>query len=309
MRIGNVTEIGLFWLYSFTISLLWSPAFVFAEHRVITPNLNNEKVIGSTDHLVASPHQDRIGVLGSEHNPGEIQDAWEDGHIEYDGHEDPSDEGNNYSIVENGDGERFLVFHPLEKRAPAHSSFANMLRLDKKAINPAFSSMLRLDKKSNYGFNNMLRLDKKAMNSYANMLRLDKRSPFDSMLRLDKKFANLLRLDKRGMPAYSPSFLRLDKKANYNPSFNSMLRLDKRAPYGNQNFASMLRLDKKAANYNPSFATNMWRLDKKAGYNSGFNSMLRLDKKYSNAFANQLRLDKKSFKSSLKNFGLLRLDR
>merc|ERR1712088_536643 len=86
----------------------------------------------------------------------------------------------------------------------------------------------------------------------------------------------------------------LAKRANYNPAFNSMLRLDKRTPYRNSNFAGMLRLDKKA-NYNPAF-----------------NSMLRLDKKYSpnnfNAFSNQLRLDKRSFKSSLRNFGLLRLD-
>merc|ERR1712158_27433 len=115
---------------------------------------------------------------------------------------------------------------------------------------------------------------------------------------------------------YNPSFnsmLRLDKKAShYNPSFNSMLRLDKRTPYRNSNFAGMLRLDKKAGSYGPSFASNMLRLDKKAVYNPGFNSMLRLDKKYSpnnfNAFSNQLRLDKRSFKSSLRNFGLLRLD-
>merc|ERR1712141_751580 len=104
----------------------------------------------------------------------------------------------------------------------------------------------------------------------------------------------------------------LAKRANYNPSFNSMLRLDKRAPYRNSNFAGMLRLDKKAGSYGPSFASNMLRLDKKAVYNPGFNSMLRLDKKYSpnnfNAFSNQLRLDKRSFKSSLRNFGLLRLD-
>merc|ERR1711993_162947 len=104
----------------------------------------------------------------------------------------------------------------------------------------------------------------------------------------------------------------LAKRANYNPSFNSMLRLDKKASHYNPSFNSMLRLDKKAGSYGPSFASNMLRLDKKAVYNPGFNSMLRLDKKYSpnnfNAFSNQLRLDKRSFKSSLRNFGLLRLD-
>merc|ERR1711981_1205192 len=95
----------------------------------------------------------------------------------------------------------------------------------------------------------------------------------------------------------------LAKRANYNPSFNSMLRLDKKASHYNPSFNSMLRLDKKAGSYGPSFASNMLRLDKKAVYNPGFNSMLRLDKKYSpnnfNAFSNQLRLDKRSFKSSL----------
>merc|ERR1711981_596912 len=104
----------------------------------------------------------------------------------------------------------------------------------------------------------------------------------------------------------------LAKRANYNPSFNSMLRLDKKASHYNPSFNRMLRLDKKAGSYGPSFASNMLRLDKKAVYNPGFNSMLRLDKKYSpnnfNAFSNQLRLDKRSFKSSLRNFGLLRLD-
>merc|ERR1711910_92802 len=104
----------------------------------------------------------------------------------------------------------------------------------------------------------------------------------------------------------------LAKRANYNPSFNSMLRLDKKASHYNPSFNSMLRLDKKAGSYGPSFTSNMLRLDKKAVYNPGFNSMLRLDKKYSpnnfNAFSNQLRLDKRSFKSSLRNFGLLRLD-
>jgi hypothetical protein len=268
---------------------VFEPAFIFAE--VPATNSNNEKVIKPSD-AVAS-HQG-----GSIHNPSELQDVGADDQLEYGEHDDS--EENNYAVVEDEDGDRFLVFHPAEKRAP-HSSFANMLRLDKKATyNPSFNSMLRLDKKE---FNNH--------QNFANMLRLDKRSPFeDNLLRLDKKYANLLRLDKRGYKNYSPNFLRLDKKHNYQPSFNSMLRLDKKAPYKNQNFASMLRLDKKATNFRPSsFASNMLRLDKKSNYNPGFNSMLRLDKKFQNAFSNQLRLDKKSFKSSLRNFGLLRLDK
>merc|ERR1712141_60922 len=103
----------------------------------------------------------------------------------------------------------------------------------------------------------------------------------------------------------------LAKRGNYNPSFNSMLRLDKKASHYNPSFNSMLRLDKKGMKTHQGFA-NMLRLDKKANYNPAFNSMLRLDKKYSpnnfNAFSNQLRLDKRSFKSTLRNFGLLRLD-
>merc|ERR1739844_841628 len=139
-------------------------------------------------------------------------------------------------------------------------------------------------------------------------------NPLAKRANYNPSFNSMLRLDKKASH-YNPSFnsmLRLDKKANYNPAFNSMLRLDKRTPYRNSNFAGMLRLDKKAGSYGPSFASNMLRLDKKAVYNPGFNSMLRLDKKYSpnnfNAFSNQLRLDKRSFKSSLRNFGLLRLD-
>lgn len=282
----RIRQVSRFWLYPFTIFVVL-PAFIFAEGHATTSNTKN--VVKPAD-AVAS-HQ------GPEDHPSEFQDVWGDDEGEYG--EELLDNEENYDIVENEDGERFLVFHPAEKRA-SHSNFANMLRLDKK---------------SNYnpGFNSMLRLDKKAINNhqnFANMLRLDKRSPFDdNLLRLDKKFSNLLRLDRRGF--YAPNFLRLDKKSNYNPSFNSMLRLDKKSPYKSQNFASMLRLDKKAPNYK-GFGSSMLRLDKKANYNPGFNSMLRLDKKYSpnyNAFSNQLRLDKRSFKSSLRNFGLLRLDK
>merc|ERR1719225_2526021 len=87
------------------------------------------------------------------------------------------------------------------------SSFANMLRLDKKAAhyNPSFNSMLRLDKKAHYNpssFNSMLRLDKKAIKNhqgFANMLRLDKRAPFqDNFLRLDKKTLNSLKIRQKG---------------------------------------------------------------------------------------------------------------
>merc|ERR1711963_950901 len=255
MRIGNATKTSHKWVYPFTI-LIVLPAFIFAELSA-TSSIDDSKISKPSD--AATSHQD------IEIRPLEVHDGLDNDESEYGDAEEE-----NYAIIENDDGERFLVS---EKRAAPMSSFANMLRLDKKAAhyNPSFNSMLRLDKKAYYNpssFNSMLRLDKKAIKNhqgFANMLRLDKRAPFqDNFLRLDKKFSTLLRLDK---------------KANYNPSsFNSMLRLDKKAVY------------------NPS----------------SFNSMLRLDKKYSpnsfNAFSNQLRLDKKSFKSSLRNFGLLRLD-
>jgi len=289
MIIGKATKTSHKWVYPFTI-LIILPAFIFAELSA-TSSIDDSKI--SKPSEAETSHQDiEISPLEVHEEP-EYGDAQED---------------DDYAIVENEDGERFLVVHSSEKRA-APMGFANMLRLDKKSAhyNPSFNSMLRLDKKEYYNpssFNSMLRLDKKAIKNhqgFANMLRLDKRAPFqDNFLRLDKKKFSTL--------------LRLDKKASYNPSsFNSMLRLDKKAPMRNQNFANFLRLDKKAASYSPSFASNMLRLDKKAAYNpSSFNSMLRLDKKYSpnsfNAFSNQLRLDKKSFKSSLRNFGLLRLD-
>lgn len=295
MKIGKATKSRHLWVYPFIILIAW-PAFIFAE--LPATGSNDQKIANPTE--ADASQRDGIRELESENSPADLHGEWADDELEYGEPEDNEDDS--YTVVENNDGDRFLVFHQTEKRAP-HSSFANMLRLDKKAhYNPSFNSMLRLDKKAYFNPSLMLRLDKKAIKShhnFANMLRLDKRAPYqDNFLRLDKKFANLLRLDK---------------KANYNPSsFNSMLRLDKKSPMRNSNFASMLRLDKKAASYRPSFASNMLRLDKKANYNPSFNSMLRLDKKYSpnnfNAFSNQLRLDKKSFKSSLRNFGLLRLD-
>ena len=104
----------------------------------------------------------------------------------------------------------------------------------------------------------------------------------------------------------------LAKRANYNPSFNSMLRLDKKASHYNPSFNSMLRLDKKGMKTHQGFA-NMLRLDKKANYNPAFNSMLRLDKRtpYRNSnFAGMLRLDKKagSYGPSFAS-NMLRLDK
>merc|ERR1712088_203301 len=256
MIIGKATKTSHKWVYPFTI-LIILPAFIFAELSA-TSSIDNSKI--SKPSEAETSHQD------IEISPLEVHEEQEYGDAE---------ENDDYTIVENGDCERFLVVHSSEKRA-APMGFANMLRLDKKSAhyNPSFNSMLRLDKKEYYNpssFDSMLRLDKKAIKNhqgFANMLRLDKRAPFqDNFLRLDKKKFSTL--------------LRLDKKASYNP-----------------------------ASYSPSFASNMLRLDKKAAYNpSSFNSMIRLDKKYSpnsfNAFSNQLRLDEKSFKSSLRNFGLL----
>merc|ERR1712227_700603 len=272
MIIGKATKTSHKWVYPFTI-LIILPAFIFAELSA-TSSIDDSKI--------SKPSEGETSHQDIEISPLEVHEGQEYGDAE---------EDDDYAIVENEDGERFLVVHSSEKRA-APMGFANMLRLDKKSAhyNPSFNSMLRLDKKEYYNpssFNSMLRLDKKAIKNhqgFANMLRLDKRAPFQD------------------------NFLRLDKK-----KFSTLLRLDKKAPMRNQNFANFLRLGKKAASYSPSFASNMLRLDKKASYNpSSFNSMLRLDKKYSpnsfNAFSNQLRLDKKSFKSSLRNFGLLRLD-
>merc|ERR1712088_1096452 len=236
MIIGKATKTSHKWVYPFTI-LIILPAFIFAELSA-TSSIDDSKI--SKPSEVETSHQD------IEISPLEVHEEPEYGDAE---------ESDDYAIVENEDGERFLVVHSSEKRA-APMGFANMLRLDKKSAhyNPSFNSMLRLDKKAI-----------KNHQGFANMLRLDKRAPFqDNFLRLDKKFNTLLRLDK---------------KASYNPSsFNSMLRLDKKAPMRNQNFASMLRLDKKAASYNPSFASNMLRLDKKSFKSSLRNfGLLRLD--------------------------------
>merc|ERR1711934_772406 len=205
MRIRKASKTSRMWAYPFSI-LIALPAFILAESLPATGNSGNG--IASD----AIPHKD------VENTPAEIHDDLID-QLEYAEHEEPEE---NYAIVEDDEGERFLLVNPLAKRANYNPSFNSMLRLDKKSAhyNPSFNSMLRLDKKAIKNHQN-----------FANMLRLDKRAPFqDNFLRLDKKFSNLLRLDK---------------KANYNPySFNSMLRLDKKSPYNNRNsnFASMLRL-------------------------------------------------------------------
>merc|ERR1711936_453113 len=131
-----------------------------------TSSIDDSKISKPLD--AASPHQE-IAT-----GPSEIHEESE--------YEDPEEE-ETYSVVENEDGERFLVLHSSEKRAAPMSSFANMLRLDKKAAhyNPSFNSMLRLDKKAI-----------KNHQGFANMLRLDKRAPFQ-----DQNFANFLRLDKK----------------------------------------------------------------------------------------------------------------
>merc|ERR1711963_1286933 len=186
MRIGNATKTSHKWVYPFTI-LIILPAFIFAELSA-TSSIDDSKI--SKPSEAETSHQDiEISPLEVHEEP-EYGDAQED---------------DDYAIVENEDGERFLVVHSSEKRA-APMGFANMLRLDKKSAhyNPSFNSMLRLDKKEYYNpssFNSMLRLDKKAIKNhqgFANMLRLDKRAPFqDNFLRLDKKkFSTLLRLDK-----------------------------------------------------------------------------------------------------------------
>merc|ERR550539_1021110 len=184
MRIGTSSYTSTLWVYPFTVILLL-PACILAQ----------VPAAGSNDNKVVAPKED----VTSHQDPNELQDELIDDALVY---SEPEDDESNYAEIEDDDGNRFLVFHPSEKRA-SHYGFNNMLRLDKKAhYNPSFNSMLRLDKKSahyNPSFNSMLRLDKKAIKNHQN-------------------FANMLRLDKR---------------ANYNPAFNSMLRLDKRSPYRN----------------------------------------------------------------------------
>merc|ERR1712018_129415 len=169
MIIGKATKTSHQWVYPFTI-LIILPAFIFAELSA-TSSIDDSKI--SKPSEAETSHQDiEISPLKVHEEP-EYGDAEED---------------DDYAIVENEDGERFLVVHSSEKRA-APMGFANMLRLDKKSAhyNPSFNSMLRLDKKEYYN-----------------------PSSFNSMLRLDKKEFSAL--------------LRLDKKASYNPSsFNSML--------------------------------------------------------------------------------------
>jgi hypothetical protein len=235
MRIGKAAKTNRMWAYPFSI-LIALPAFILAESLAATGNSGNG--IASD----AIPHKD------VENTPAEIHDDLID-QLEYAEPEEPEE---NYAIVEDDEGERFLLVNPLAKRANYNPSFNSMLRLDKKAshYNPSFNSMLRLDKKgmkTHQGFANMLRLDKKANYNPAfnSMLRLDKRTPYRN-----SNFAGMLRLDKKA-GSYGPSFasnmLRLDKKAVYNPGFNSMLRLDKKYSPNNFNaFSNQLRLDKRS---------------------------------------------------------------
>merc|ERR1712064_6056 len=187
MKIGKATKTRHLWVYPFTVLIAW-PAFIFAE--VPATSSNDKKITNPTEADVS--HRGSFVEIGSENNPVDLHDDWDDEEIEYGEPED----NEVIEVIEDDDGDRVLVFHPAEKRA-AHSSFANMLRLDKRAhYNPSFNSMLRLDKKANYNpsFNSMLRLDKKYspnnFNAFSNQLRLDKKS-FKSSLR---NFG-LLRLD------------------------------------------------------------------------------------------------------------------
>merc|ERR1712038_1715529 len=150
MRICNATKTSHKWVYPFTI-LIVLPAFLFAELSA-TSSIDGSKISKPSD--AATSHQD------IEISPLEFHDGLDNEESEY----GDAEEEDNYAIVENEEGERFLVS---EKRAAPMSSFANMLRLDKKAAhyNPSFNSMLRLDKKAHYNpssFNSMLRLDKKS---------------------------------------------------------------------------------------------------------------------------------------------------
>merc|ERR1711868_319675 len=217
MIIGKATKTSHKWVYPFTI-LIILPAFIFAELSA-TSSIDDSKI--SKPSEAEASHQD------IEISPLEVHEEPEYGDAE---------ENDDYAIVENEDGERFLVVHSSEKRA-APMGFANMLRLDKKSAhyNPSFNSMLRLDKKEYYN-----------PSSFNSMLRLDKKAPMRN-----QNFANFLRLDKKAA-SYSPSFasnmLRLDKKAAYSPSsFNSMLRLDKKySPNSFNAFSNQLRLDKRS---------------------------------------------------------------
>merc|ERR1712227_378205 len=186
MIIGKATKTSHQWVYPFTI-LIILPAFIFAELSA-TSSIDDSKI--SKPSEAETSHQDiEISPLEAHEEP-EYGDA---------------EENDDYAIVENEDGERFLVVHSSEKRA-APMGFANMLRLDKRA--PFQDNFLRLDKKK---FSTLLRLDKKAAYNP---------SSFNSMLRLDKKyspnsfnaFSNQLRLDKKSFKSSLRNFglLRLD---------------------------------------------------------------------------------------------------
>merc|ERR1711981_1560077 len=167
MRIGKASKTSRMWAYPFSI-LIALPAFILAESLPATGNSGN----GIASNAI--PHKD------VENTPAEIHDDLID-QLESAEPEEPEE---NYAIVEDDEGERFLLVNPLAKRANYNPSFNSMLRLDKKAspYNPSFNSMLRLDKKgmkTHQGFANMLRLDKKAVYNPG----------FNSMLRLDKKYS------------------------------------------------------------------------------------------------------------------------
>merc|ERR1711936_185552 len=117
MRIGKAAKTTRMWAYLVGI-LIALPAFILAESLTATD---------------------------VENTPAEIHDDLID-QLEYAEPEEPEE---NFAIVEDDEGERFLLVNPLAKRANYNPSFNSMLRLDKKAshYNPSFNSMLRLDKK------------------------------------------------------------------------------------------------------------------------------------------------------------------
>merc|ERR1711993_196214 len=150
MRIGKAAKTTRMWAYPFSI-LIALPAFVLAESLTAT---------GHSGNGIAS---DAIAHKDVENTPAEIHDDLID-QLEYAEPEEPEE---NYAIVEDDEGERFLLVNPLAKRANYNPSFNSMLRLDKRSPyrNSNFAGMLRLDKKSPYrnsNFAGMLRLDKKA---------------------------------------------------------------------------------------------------------------------------------------------------
>merc|ERR1712158_354806 len=127
MRIGKAAKTNRMWAYPFSI-LIALPAFILAESLPATGN--------SGDGIAsdAIPHKD------VENTPAEIHDDLID-QLEYAEHEEPEE---NYAIVEDDEGDRFLLVNPLAKRANYNPSFNSMLRLDKKGM------------KTHQGFANML---------------------------------------------------------------------------------------------------------------------------------------------------------